>query len=87
MAECGIWLEMDGSPDYTRAARGLGALRAGSEVDVADRADTLAVLLEWCNGESDDLEDGRIPQDARKVARETLDAGCALWVRLLKGGW
>lgn len=83
-AEAGIGLEWDGSPDYTRAARGLGALRAGDEVAPEDRADTLAALLEWCNSESDDLEDGRVSQDARKVARETLDAGCALWVRLLR---
>jgi hypothetical protein len=83
-AEAGIGLELDGSPDYTRAARGLGALRAGEEVAPEDRADTLAALLEWCNGESDDLEDGRVPADVRRVARETLDAGCALWVRLLR---
>lgn len=87
MAEAGIGLELDGSPDYTRAARGLGALRAGEEVAPEDRADTLAALLEWCNSESDDLEDGRVTPDVRRVARETLDAGCALWVRLSKGGW
>ena len=84
MAEAGIGLECDGSPDYTRAARGFGALRAGETVAPEDRADVVAALLEWCNGEADDLEDGRVPQDARRVARMTLDAGCALWVRLLK---
>ncbi len=84
MAEAGIGLECYGSPDYARAARGLGALRAGSPVAPDDKADVVAALLEWCNGESDDLEGGRVTPDVRRVARETLDAGCALWVRLLK---
>ncbi len=84
MAEAGIGLECDGSPDYTRAARGLGALRAGEAVETEDLADVVAALLEWCNGGADDLEYRRVPHDARQVARETLDAGCALWVRVIK---
>lgn len=86
-AEHHAGLEVDGDPDYTRAARGLGALRAGEAVAPEDRADTLAALLEWCNGESDDLEDGRVPADVRRVSREAMEAGCALWRRLLRGGW